>query len=236
MAALGSKNSFRFSTVILSIAALVLFAGCEKLTVADTSFYNKVSIQATVKNNTSGALSVSLLPALGSRKKSAYQWAIGGGEIGLAPDSFPTETAELTANSEQVLRTSIWQSAETDDNGHYQQVGDKILSFLLKIDGDEYAGWDALYGTGDRTLADQGYGYAVLGDYGDYGGYTVIKWNSPLKAGNEYTGPSGAFYYITVRYTISITDSGVEFILDEVAYYLREYPTDFLEHDDPDGG
>jgi hypothetical protein len=238
MAALGSRNSFRFSTVILNVAALALFAGCwlEKPYTADRIVYSEVSIQATVKNNISGALSVSLLPALGSRKKSAFQWAIGRREIGLAPDSFPTETADIKANSEQALRTFLGQSAEGDDNDRYD-ADDNILSFLVNINGDEYAGWGAQYGTGGRTLVAQGYGYAVLGDYGDYGGDLVVNWHSPLPAGKEYTIlPAGSFNRVTVRYVITITDSGVEFVLDEVAYYLREYPTDFLEHDDPDGG
>jgi hypothetical protein len=50
----------------------------------------------------------------------------------------------------------------------------------MRIDGDEYAGWDATkYGTGDRTFVGHGYGYAVLGE--DFG----VKWHSCLKPRNE---------------------------------------------------
>jgi hypothetical protein len=221
-----SKSSFRVYAVLASLAALVLLAGCwlDKPIYATEYAYAEVSFQATVKNNTSAAVSVSFLPALGSRKSSGYQWAIGREEIERIPDSFPTETVVLAANSEQVVRTYFGQEA-------YEgfQVGDKILSFLAQIDRAEYAGWDAQYGTGGRTLVGQGYGYDVLAES------IVPKWHSSLPPGNEYTNLSG-WPWVTVRYTITIADGSVDFALDEVAYCVREYPTDFQDDADPDGG
>jgi hypothetical protein len=218
------KRSFRLYAVIASLAASIVFAGCwlDKPIYATEYAYAEVSFQATVKNKTSAAVSVSFLPALGTRKNSGYHWAI---EMARS-DYYPEQPIALAANSKQVLRIRFGQRA-------YEGflVGDKILSFLLQIDEDEYAGWTAHYGTGGRTLVGQGYGYAVLAEC------VGIRWHSSLPSGNEYTAPTGSPEWATVRYTITIADDGgVAFALDEVAYYVRESPMDFQNDTDPDGG
>jgi hypothetical protein len=43
-----------------------------------------------------------------------------------------------------------------------------------------------------------------------------------LTANSEYTDPAGSQFYITLRYTITIADTGVEFVSDEVAYGVEE--------------
>jgi hypothetical protein len=205
------KNAFLLCAVIVAFAVLLLFAGCRLDPPTIEYIYNYVSIQATVENTTSKTLSVSLLPALGSRENAAYQWTLGLDEINKNPDfSYPnpTATASLTANSKQELRTRFGQ---TFYDG--LKIGDKILSFLLQIDGTEYAGWGVKYGDGGRTLVGQGYGYSVL--YEDSN--PTANWNSCPLPGREYTD-SGSQFYIAVRYTITIADSGVKFVLDEVAH------------------
>ncbi|MDR1250402.1 MAG: hypothetical protein LBK63_14025 [Treponema sp.] len=217
MAAPRPKSSLRLFAAVLNFAVSILFAGCwlDEGTIAYDYIYNEVSIQATVKNDTSRAMSVTLLPALGTRKKTAYQWAVGRGEIGLEPDSFPTETTDLAVNSKQVLKTRLGQRAYRGF-----QPGDEILSFLLRIDKHEYAGWDtAAYGNGGRTFDQEEHGYAVLGEDSN------IKWNSSLPPGKQYIDPNGfPSEWVTVRYSITITNSGVEFVLDEIVYGLREEP------------
>jgi hypothetical protein len=209
------------------IFAAVLFAGCwlEEPTYVVEYFYYEVSLQATVKNTSSKDISVSLLPAVGSRTDSiyhVYQWRFGLNEIIKHPDlSYPTATADLAANSTEaaVLRTNLGQSTYAGF-----QVGDEILSFLLQIDENEYAGWNTKkYGTGDRTLVDQGYGYAVLLE----DSRLDIYWNSSLSPVKEYT--IGVFCFVTLRYTITIADSGVEFVLDEVAHGERQADWVFQE-------
>jgi hypothetical protein len=230
MTARSPKNSFRFCAVLASLAVPVLFAGCwlEKPIISIEYGYANVFFQATVKNKTSEAISVSLLPAIGSRKDSIYHWAVGSGEIYKHPDIPTEQPVTLADNSEQVLRTYFGKSAY---DGF--RVGDEILSFLLQIDGNEYAGWNIKkYGAGSRTLAGQGYGYAVLFEDSRFDVY----WHSSLLPGNEYTARAGFPENVTVRYTITIADDGVAFALDEVAYCVRESPMDFQNDTDPDGG
>jgi hypothetical protein len=206
-----SKNIPFIRIEILSLAVIILFSGCLELSpepVVITDWIdNALVIQVTVKNNTSTAKSVALLPALGHKKISAYQWATG-----IEANNFYTENLiSIDAGSERVLETFIVSTAY---DGF--QIGDVIMSFLLHIDGSMYAGWDKQYGTGNKTLVSQGYGYAVLGENNGNPG-----WHSPnCPPKKEWTNTTDNPTYnsdcITARYIITITNNKVEFVLNEL--------------------
>jgi hypothetical protein len=184
----------------LGFAAIVLLTGCPPDTEILVNYaYNELTVQVTVDDQSTGGKSVVLWPAYGLRVDSDYQWTIDGGR--------------LLASAHEVLKIRVNGFAYEDF-----EVGDVILSFLLQVDGKEYAGWDSnKYGTADRTLDDQGYGYVVLCEDED----GTPGWHSSKFS----TKPSGVVdNYVGVRYTVTITDADVAFVLDEVAFGERGKP------------
>ena len=91
------------------------------------------------------------------------------------------------------------------------------MSFILQINGANYAGWTDKYGNGGGTLAGQGYGYAVLCETAGKPG-----WYSPDYApGKLSTSQTGSSEWVSAWYTVTITDTGIEWGLDEVAFGVR---------------
>jgi hypothetical protein len=191
------KKPTALYAAILGIAAIVLLARCPEADVITEYIDNELAVQVTVVNNDNK--SVVLWSAYGRRTEdSAYHWTIG-------PNWIPV-------NTQQKLTVDASGSA-------YEgfEAGDKILSFLLQVDGKEYAGWDSEYGTvgiGGENLEGQGYGYVVLcEDSGNPG------WHSSL-APAKPTGTDRSIW-VTARYTVTIDGNNVTFVLDEVAYGKR---------------
>jgi hypothetical protein len=197
------KKPTALYAAILGIAAIALLAGCPEADVIIDYTDNEMEVQITVVDKSTGNKSVVLEPTVGRKTDSAYRWTIGPNWI---PD-----------NANQVLTARIGEYAYKDF-----EVEDVILSFLLKVDEEVYAGWDSSkYGTvgiGDGSPKGQGYGYAVLCGSGD--GWSP-GWHSSLSP----TKPAGTdrSVRVTARYTVTI-DSDVMFVLDEVAYGEPEYP------------
>jgi hypothetical protein len=163
--------------------------------------YNELAVQITVEN--SSGKSVVLWPAYGWKTEdSDYHWTIG-------PNWIPVNTQQkLTVDAGD----SAYEGFET---------GDVILSFLLQVDGDQYAGWDgSKYGTvgiSGGSLKGQGYGYVVLcEDNGTPGWYSSL--NSTKTTGTDKS------VRVTARYTATIGNSNVTFVLDEVVYGEPEDP------------
>jgi hypothetical protein len=195
------KKQIAVYAVLLSLIPLV--SGCPLPELEDAGS-NSLKIHITVKNQTSETKTVALLPAFGDKKKSGeYQWATGS-----AVSNYVEDPISLESGGKQELTAGLGRSFDSDN---YDQFKDDVMSFLLQIDGDEYAGWDAQYGNGGRTLVKQGYGYMVMGDgYGlpvwypkDYPS-GVVRINSSWQAG------------VTALFTVTITGSGAAFTLDEL--------------------
>ncbi|MDR1232555.1 MAG: hypothetical protein LBK61_14275 [Spirochaetaceae bacterium] len=191
------KKPTTLCAAIFGLAVIVLLAGCPEPEVIIEYVDNALTVQITVEN--SSDKSVVLWPAYGWKTEdSAYQWTIG-------PNWIPV-------NAQQKLTVDTGDSAYEDF-----ETGDVILSFLLQVGGKEYAGWDSKYGTvgiGGGSLEDQGYGYAVLcEDNGNPG------WHSKLTSVKP-TGTDKSIW-VTARYTVTIDDSNVAFVLAEVAYGER---------------
>jgi hypothetical protein len=81
--------------------------------------YNEMTVQVTVQNNTDK--SVVLWPAHGQKVDSDYLWTIG-------PEGIPDNTQEAL---------TVWRGGSAYAGF---EVEDVILSFLLQVDGKEYAG------------------------------------------------------------------------------------------------
>jgi hypothetical protein len=198
-----SKN---IPVFVLYAGALLFLAGCQSPEVVTEDFGNSLEVQVTVKNNTSGTRYIALLPALGKKENSSYRWATGTETNGTA-----NAPVNLDAGAEQVLKAGIGTTYSSGDT----PIGNAILSFLLKVDGKEYAGWDAKYGT-SGTITAQGYGYAVFATGGN--NFEPAWYSSVNPPQREKTKDDGNPGWLTVRYTITITDDGVEFVLNETEF------------------
>jgi hypothetical protein len=199
------KNTSALRTAMAGIALVALLAGCPE---PDSSVIewmsNELTVQMTVQNNSSAKKLVTLLPAFGQRKDTAYQWTVSP-EAGFRVD----DPVNLAANTNRILAVDIGESAY---DGF--EVGDMILSFLLQIGEDEYTGWDtAQYGNSGKTLEGQGYGYVVL-----FGDDWNPGWHSSRQPQSETANTEGITEWVTARYTVTITDDDVAFVLDEVVF------------------
>jgi hypothetical protein len=191
------KKNATLCVATLGFAAIVLLAGCPEPEIVVDYIGNVLTVQVTVQNNTSVEKSVALLPALGQRQNAVYQWTTE--PIGKADERIP-------AGMNKELEVQIGKYA-------YEgfEAGDVILSFLLQVDGKEYAGWADKYGTAGldgKTLSGQGYAVLCEDEDGTPGWHSSL---SPAKT----TDTGGTPWEVTMRYTVTVTGSNVDFVLEE---------------------
>jgi hypothetical protein len=201
--------------VVLNCAVITLLAGCFFLPDVETEYiYNDLTVQITVKNETSSAVNAVLQPANGQRRGSAYHWEF---------EKYHVSTSTVTSQSQQELQTIAGKNA-------YEgfQAGDEILSFLLIIDGKEYAGWGADYGNGGRTLDGQGYGYAILGEK-----ISEPGWHAPYY-GAARQGETGSSLWLVAEYTVTVRDDSVTVDLTRVAYTELPFGTPATGSQEPE--
>jgi hypothetical protein len=206
MLSIYAKKVVFFIIAAFIIAIITLTTGCLLQTpkVITDYFSNSLVIHVTVENNTSDARTVTLLPAYGQRKNTYYQWLTGTSSGGNA-----SKTHTINANAKQVLTADIGKSGYDDF-----QIGNDILSFIIQIDNSQYAGWDAQYGNGNGTFVPQGYGYVIVGENNGHPGWHSTKCQPKVEINNTDGNPE----WVTVEYTITITDNSVEFVLNTVAF------------------
>jgi hypothetical protein len=207
--------------VVLNCAVITLLAGCFFLPNVIIDYIdNDLAVQITVINETSSAVNVVLHTANGRKRGIVYQWELD------KFSAFASSPTEVGSGLQQEIQTVAGKRA-------YEgfQVGDEILSFLLVIDGKEYAGWDvAAYGNGGRTLDGQGYGYAILGENAGEPGWHS-KYDVEAERASEEIGFSP---WLTAEYTVTVRDTGIEWVLNQVAYTELPFGTPATGSQEPE--